>query len=44
MYLALIAGILGSFSASAIVHKKIMIHDLIFGSLAVKYKYNYRVV
>lgn len=35
MYLALIAGVLGSFSASAISYKKIMIHDLIFGALAV---------
>lgn len=34
MYLALIAGVLGSFSASAISYKKIMIHDLIFGALA----------
>lgn len=37
MYLALIAGILGSFSASAITYRKIMIHDLVFGGLTVNY-------
>lgn len=35
MYLALVAGVLGSFSASALRYRKIMIHDLIFGGLAV---------
>lgn len=40
MFLALVAGILGSFSASAITYRKIMIHDLVFGGLAVIYNIN----
>lgn len=34
MYLALFAGFLGSLSASAVIYRKIMIHNLIFGALA----------
>lgn len=34
MYLALVAGILGSFTASALTYRKIFAHDLIFGGLA----------
>jgi hypothetical protein len=36
MYFALIGAILGAFSASAIVYKKIIISDLVFGALSVK--------
>lgn len=36
MYLALGSGILGSFSASSLTYRKIFIHDLIFGGLAVR--------
>lgn len=35
MYLALVAGVLGSFAASALTYRKIFIHDLIFSALAV---------
>jgi len=34
MYLALVAGVLGSFTASALTYRKIFAHDLIFGALA----------
>jgi hypothetical protein len=37
MYLALAAGVLGSFTASALTYRKIFAHDLIFGALAVIY-------
>jgi hypothetical protein len=37
MYLALTAGVLGSFTASALTYRKIFAHDLIFGALAVIY-------
>lgn len=35
MYLALVAGVLGSFSASALTYRKIFLHDLVFSSLSV---------
>lgn len=40
MWLALGAGILGSFSISAIVNRKIFLHDLVFSGLAVSYFIN----
>lgn len=36
MYLALVASILGSFTASALTYRKIFAHDLIFGAITVK--------
>jgi hypothetical protein len=44
MYLALVAGVLGSFTASALTYRKIFAHDLIFGALAVIYLFIFRVV
>lgn len=38
MYLALIAGVLGSFTASALTYRKIFIHDLVFGGIAVHFR------
>jgi hypothetical protein len=35
MYLALVAGFLGTFTASAFIYRRIMIHDVIFSALAV---------
>jgi hypothetical protein len=35
MYLALVASLLGSFTASALIYIKIMIHDIIFSALSV---------
>ena len=35
MYLALAAGVLGAFAASALTYRKIFIHDLIFSALSV---------
>lgn len=36
MWFALGAGILGSFSASAIINGKIFLHDLVYSGLSVK--------
>lgn len=44
MFLALVAGVLGSFSASAITYRKIFAHDVIFGALAVIFIFIFRVV
>lgn len=36
MYLALVAGVLGSFSCSALTYRKIFAHDVIFSAITVK--------
>lgn len=34
MYLALVSGVLGSFSASALTYRKCFVHDIVFGGIA----------
>jgi hypothetical protein len=40
MYLALGAGVLGTYAASCLAHRKILVHDVIFTGLNVIIPYN----
>ena len=40
MWFSLIAGVLGSFCASALSYRKVFLHDLVFSGISVTYHYN----